>query len=262
MQRLYGIDFTSAPRRAKPLVVAEAILREGGYHVQAVHRLTDFAAFDTLLATPGPWLAGCDFPFGQPRAFWTAQGWGQDPWPRIIERLATWTMADWLAALAAFRAARPPGQKQPLRVTDARAGALSPMMAYGVPVARMFWRGAPRLWTAGVSILPCAPRDDPRQVVEIYPGHLARAILGKQPYKHERGDDPARQAARQTLLQALQARGLRWGDDVASAALHDPRGDVLDALLAVAQLVTALDKPGYGIPAEADPLEGWIVGVD
>ena len=71
--RLIGCDFTSAPRAAKPIVVALGRL-EG----REVVRLDGFECFTTLGAwgrwlavPPAPmraWVGAFDFPFGLPRA--------------------------------------------------------------------------------------------------------------------------------------------------------------------------------------------------
>ena len=46
--------------------------------------------------------------------------------------------------------------------------------------------------------------------------------------------------------------------------LDDPRGDDLDAVLCLVQAAWGLRRadsagPGYGLPVDIDPLEGWIV---
>ena len=38
-----------------------------------------------------------------------------------------------------------------------------------------------------------------------------------------------------------------------------PAGDSLDAVLCLMQAAWASERPGYGLPADIDPLEGWIV---
>ena len=65
--RIYGVDFTCAPRRAKPITAAVGLLAEGTLRVQQVERLASFAEFEALLARPGPWVGGFDFPFSLPR---------------------------------------------------------------------------------------------------------------------------------------------------------------------------------------------------
>ena len=48
--RIYGIDFTGAPRAAKPITLAAALLKK---NVLRVERLPTFAGFEALLASPG-----------------------------------------------------------------------------------------------------------------------------------------------------------------------------------------------------------------
>jgi hypothetical protein len=82
----------------------------------------------------------------------------------------------------------------------------------------------------------------------------------------------ARAAARRALLRAAWSRaaaqrrgfGLRLAPGLAAALLADAAGDRLDSLLAALAAARAwrLRRRGWGIPPEADPLEGWIAGVE
>ena len=65
--RVYGIDFTCAPRKAKPITVACGLLKKNALEVLEIERLEGFAAFEALLARPGWWIGGFDFPFSLPR---------------------------------------------------------------------------------------------------------------------------------------------------------------------------------------------------
>ena len=40
---------------------------------------------------------------------------------------------------------------------------------------------------------------------------------------------------------------------------HDPSGDALDAVLCLMQAGWASAQPDFGLPADVDPIEGWIV---
>ena len=137
------------------------------------------------------------------------------------------------------------------------------------PVGLMFLEGAPRLLDAGVSLPGLHAGDSARIALEAYPGLMARRLIGRQSYKGEdaRRHDPARRAARARLLELLSAgdAGLPRLDCSAALlaeALDDPRGDTLDALLALMQAAQAwrAGAPNYGLPADVDPLEGWICG--
>jgi hypothetical protein len=41
--------------------------------------------------------------------------------------------------------------------------------------------------------------------------------------------------------------------------VEDAAGDSLDAVLCLMQAAWASQRPGWGLPARIDPLEGWIV---
>ncbi len=264
---IFGVDFTSAPRPRKPITCAVCVLSAGALRLQHVEALTDFAAFETFLARPGPWVAGFDFPFGQPVSLIRALRWGAS-WAEVVARVGALSRDEFLAALKAYRDARPPGDKHLLRRTDALVGARSPLMVHRVPVGRMFWAGAPRLLAAGVSVIPCRPTGDSRMALEAYPALVARRWIGTRPYK---SDSPARQTLAQRDARCDVLAGLRkhcddlygfaldLSDDLAEALLNDGGGDRLDALLCAVQAAWASGQSGYGVPPDADPLEGWIV---
>ena len=67
--RIIGIDFTSAPSPRKPLTVAMCRLEGRRLHVDALCEVQSLDCFANILATPGPWVAGMDFPFGLPRDY-------------------------------------------------------------------------------------------------------------------------------------------------------------------------------------------------
>ena len=61
--KIFGIDFTSAPGRKKPLTVAEGELKQGNLVIQKIHALASFDEFEDFLKQKGPWIAGIDFPY-------------------------------------------------------------------------------------------------------------------------------------------------------------------------------------------------------
>ena len=83
---LFGIDFTSAPRPAKGIVVAAATATAAGesddplepVRVHSLQRLESFDAFDRWLQTDGPWVGAFDLPFGLPRELMAGVGSSQD----------------------------------------------------------------------------------------------------------------------------------------------------------------------------------------
>ena len=271
---LFGVDFTSAPSRGKPITAAVATAPEPGQTLalQAILRFDSHAAWAEWLATPGPWVGGFDLPFSLPRVFIEHLGW-LDPdarttdWEQATARLAALTRPELIAACRAWCDARPAGQKFAHRATDLGAGSSSSMKWVNPPVALMLHAGAPALMQAGLT-LPGRLADPLRVALEAYPGMPARAVLGRASYKSDdpgRRHCPERRAARARLLAALQAGdlGVRVGlGDWAQACLDDPGADLLDAVLCLVQAHQAWAARGQGwaLPARIDPLEGWIIG--
>jgi hypothetical protein len=137
------------------------------------------------------------------------------------------------------------------------------------PVAYMLHAALPLLLDAGVDLPGLHPGDPQRVALEAYPGLLARELLGRRSYK---SDDKAKQdadrlIARKDLLNALeQGRTrlrlrLKLTHAQHDALVEDASGDSLDAVLCLVQAAWAAQHgaPRYGLPADLDPLEGWIV---
>jgi len=131
----------------------------------------------------------------------------------------------------------------------------------------MLHAGVPLLIDAGVDLPGLHAGDAQRVALEGYPGLLARELIGRRSYK---ADDKARQTpdrliARKDLLDALeQGRSrlglrLRLSHAQRDALVADASGDRLDAVLCLMQAGWASTQPGWGLPVEVDPLEGWIV---
>jgi hypothetical protein len=266
--RVYGIDFTSRPRRGKPITCLQCQLEGQRLTAGALACWCDFASFESFLNQPGPWIAGLDFPFGQSRSFVTNIGWPMT-WSGTVRHAENLGRTGFRQALDAYRAQRAVGDKEHRRATDRAAGAISPQKLYGTPVGLMFFEGAPRLLRAGVTI-PGVHRGDPERIcVEAYPGVLARQLIGRRSYKQ---DDPKKQSrereqARHDLLTAILDGATRpvYGLEVTAPTrlAADPTGDRLDALLcaiqaawAWAQCAESSDQPTA--PTASDPLEGWI----
>lgn len=269
--RLFGVDFTSAPRTRKPIVVVEGRLDDETLELVAVERLTAWPAFEAFLELPGPWIAAFDLPLGLPHGVREALGWPHD-WRQLMRQLAALPRADYVSALDRLRETRPMGARYIHRRCDYAAGSSSPMKLVNPPVGLMLFEGATRIARAGLSVLPCAPSADPRIAVEGYPGFVARA-LGVGSYKHDAraGQTPARRLERVRLAAALDGwvrertgRHLRWSEPLRTACVEDATGDTLDAVVLTAQAALAAHQTTSGealAPPESDPAEGWIVGV-
>ena len=278
-----GIDFSSAPTRRKPIVIARcrpARARHAGgpLHLllQGFDRLFTLDDFDRWLkageAEPcqaASWIAGCDFPFGLPREFLSAQGWDRS-WAGSMAEVAALSRAELVERCRAFCAPRPMGSRFAHRATDGPAGSSPSMKWVNPPVVLMLHAGATRLADAGVDLPGLRAGDRTRVALEAYPGMLARELLGRRSYKNDdpRRDDPGRRDARATLIEKLRSGEHRLGIGVtmttehADAMVAESSADSLDALICAVQAGWGWQRRDrrYGLPEAIDPLEGWIVG--
>ena len=273
---LLGCDFTSAPTRRKPVMLAVGCVDRGRVLLRGLERFDDLDAWQARLSqtADGPWLGGFDLPFGLPRELVTTLGWPTD-WLGCMRHCASLSRAEIRDQFAAFCDARPVGGKFAHRATDGPAGSSPSMKWVNPPVAFMLHAGVPRLLDVGVSLAGLHEGDPRRVALEAYPGLLARSVLGKASYK---SDDKAKQTpdrliARKTLVNALenglapllQSTGLRLklSHSQRDALADDPSGDTLDAVLCLLQAAWAWQQHAaghacWGLPP-FDPLEGWIV---
>jgi len=267
--KIYGLDFTSAPGRKKPLIALGCRLEDGSLRIEGSETLTDFDGFEQFLRTPGPWVCGLDFPFGQPRSLIEVLGWPAG-WEGYVREVGGLSKDDFENKIRADMATRPPGSKWRYRLADRRSRSSSAMMLFRVPVGKMFYQGAPRLLASGVNVEPCRRNGDARVAVEAYPAVVARRFLGRTAYKRDAvPDTPERRSARETLLAGLESGTLqqtygfavemddRWREELVA----DPSADALDSLLCAVQAAWAYLRrdDDYGVPPECDTDEGWIV---
>ena len=267
--KIYGLDFTSAPSRRKPLIALGCRLEDRLLSIEDSETLTDFAGFETFLRKPGPWVCGIDFPFGQPGSLVAALGWPGE-WEGYVGKVGALSKDEFEDAIRVDMATRPPGSKWRYRLADRRSRSSSAMMLFRVPVGKMFYQGAPRLLASGVRVEPCRRNGEDRVAVEAYPAVVARRFLGRTAYKRDAvPDTPERRSARETLISGLESQVLRdaYGFNVEVNAswreefIRDPSADALDSLLCAIQAAWAyLERDNeYGVPPECDPNEGWIL---
>lgn len=266
--RIYGVDFTSAPGSRKPITLIACTMEQDVLSLESYQELADFTAFEDFLRLPGPWLAALDFPFGLPRKLLINLAWPLE-WSAYVERIAGLGKARFEQTLTSYRQTRAAGDKHHLRTTDRLAGACSPMMLHRVPVAKMFFQGSTRLLSSHASILPVRPTTDARIILEGYPSLVARAFIGRQSYKSDERVHQTEEKlfARQRLLDALcsPALSLVYGlylnvsPEACQWLVSDPAADYLDALLCAIQAAWASKQSDYGIPANCDRAEGWII---
>lgn len=265
---IFGIDFTSAPSGKKPITCACCELHGRLLIVQEPRALSDFAQFEAFLHHPGPWIAACDFPFGMPYELISNLNW-PEPWEAYVRHIAAMGKSAFEETLTRYTESRVAGDKHHKRITDTFAASRSPMMLHRVPVAKMFFQGAPRLLASGASILPCHPTDDTRIVVEGYPALVARRWVDSS-YKSDRRRTQTieQQMVREHIVACIRSELLLHDYDIllemsdrqAERLIEEPMGDELDALLCAIQAAWAYTQRAqkYGIPG-GNALEGWIV---
>lgn len=264
---LLGVDFTSAPSRRKPVTVARGRLERGVLRFERLDVCTDFTAFEATLTEPGPWLGAFDFPFGLPRAFVEHLQLGDSAQAVIQElRRRCATRMDFRALVDAWGNTRPAGQRLLHRRTDGAMPGISstsPLQTRYVPVGFMYYEGLSRLLDAGLSLPGLHVGDAARVALEGYPGWLAFELIGNRSYKNQ--DSADRLIARKDIVEALEQGRTRLGVRLKlthaqrESLVDDVSGDRLDAVLCLVQAAWASGQPAYGMPAEVDPVEGWIV---
>lgn len=265
---LLGCDFTSAPTRRKPVVLAMGQVTAGRVQLARLERFESLKAWGQWLAQPGDWLGGFDLPFGLPRELVTQLGWPTE-WRACMAHYCGLDRAAIRNQFAAFCDARPVGGKFAHRATDYPAGSSPSMKWVNPPVAFMLHAGVPLLLGAGVDLPGLHVGDPSRVALEAYPGLLAREVLGTRSYKSDAKakQTPGRLIARKDLITALEhgqnRLGLRLKLSHAQrdALADDATGDSLDAVLCLMQAAWAQQQgaPRWGLPNDTDPLEGWIV---
>ena len=271
---IFGVDFTSRPTRTKPITIARGRLTGAVLELDVLQACESFDAFSAVLAAPGPWVGAFDFPFGLPRELIEILGW-PDRWDALIDFYATLSRAQIRETFKAFCDARPAGSKFAHRACDLPARASPSMKWVNPPVAWMLHAGAPLLKRAGVCMPLVRENGDSRIALEGYPGYLARRLIGNTSYKSDdrRKQTTQRRAARLELVARIE--GAPMGCDAAPGpevvltlslrrqCVADASGDSLDAVLCAVAAARGAGqaRSGYGLPANVDPLEGWIVGV-
>ncbi len=263
---LIGVDFSCAPRKRKPITVARGHLAAAVLRLDGLDEITTLDGFEALLAQPGPWLGAFDFPFGLPRAFVDAQRLG-DSTDAVIAELQQ-RCSDRMA----FRAlvdtwgnTQPAGQRLLHRKTDGAMPGItssSPLQTRYVPVGFMYFEGLSRLVRADVTIPQMRAGDPQRVAQEGYPGLLAFELVGRRSYKNS--TEPDRLIARKDIVDALEQGRTRLGLRLKlshaqrEALVDDASGDRLDAALCLVQAAWASTRTDGGLPADVDPVEGWI----
>lgn len=265
--RIYGVDFTSAPTRAKPIVVAECQADGDCLALQRFLEFSDWPAYELWLGTDGEWIGGFDFPFGLPRRFVQAQGWPTD-WPGMVRAcVRSGKQAFVETAMRAFQEADTAADKH--RATDDKARSHSPLKTRtNPPVGLMFYEGAWRLLAHGIHVPALNETGSEKVALEAFPGLLV-ARLGERYYKNDKERSvAANTAARQRIVEqllnrsseALECSVVIRSNTLSNHLLHES-GDWLDAILCAVQAHAGWLRrdSNFGLPKNVDPVEGWIV---
>ena len=273
---LLGCDFTSAPSKRKAIVLALGNAQGARLSVSQILRFHSFQDFSSWLRQERAWLGGFDLPFGLPRALVQDLGWPLE-WSALMAHYASLSRSQIRDTFAAYCNARPVGGKFAHRATDRLAGSSSSMKWVNPPVAYMMHAGVPLLLQAGVELAGLSnpsqtDRPNQRVALEAYPGLLAREVLGQRSYKNDAKAQQTAQRliARKDLITALEHGQTRLGLRLKlshaqrDALVDDATGDSLDAVLCLMQAAWAgaqlqSGHPLYGLPADMDALEGWII---
>ena len=265
--RIYGIDFTSAPKRAKPIVVANCKASERELKLEGFLEFSDWPAYELWLGTDAEWIGGFDFPFGLPRRFVESQGWPND-WGGMVTACVSGGKQRFAEiAMQAFLDARAKADKH--RATDLISGSHSPLKTRtNPPVGLMFYEGAWRLLTHGISVPSLNETKSRKVALEAYPGFLMTR-LAERYYKNDKPKSAkANTEARKRIIDRLQKRdneALSCSLVVTSPDLYDrlahESGDWLDAVVCAVQAHWGwLRKDAnFGLPPGIHPVEGWIV---
>jgi hypothetical protein len=277
---LLGVDFTSAPSTKKPITIAVGRWSCVGpvpvYRLDEIRGLVSLQAYDSFLRESGPWLGGFDLPFGQPRTLIEHEGWPTD-WPDFVRFYCSQQRAALRDTFKRWCDARPSGDKFAWRRADKPAGSSPAMRWTNPPVAWMMHAGIGRMLDAGL-VFPAHRHGtfgtrnrgttETRIALEAYPGFTARKVC-RTSYKSDTAANQTaeRAANRRTILRSLVAgtAGLDIALEITPAwsrrLLADGSGDLLDAVICGLQAGHAAALPEYGLPADLDPLEGWIASV-
>lgn len=266
--KILGVDFSSAPKRRKPITAAIGRYSAEVLSIERIDRLETLDAFERLLRLPGPWVGGFDFPFGLPREAVVALALPTE-WRAMTLECLRRGKAEFKRRLDEYRESRARGEKYAKRAGDSASGAHPAVKLVNPPVGLMFFEGSPRLAAANLTVPRLARGDPARVALEAYPGMLVRRHLNiRDSYKNDQKSKQTRaqRIARREIVDAIK-RGLphdirvKFSSVLERELLDDGSGDSLDAVICALQASWGHRRgaPGYGLPEHVDPVEGWIV---
>ena len=162
--QIFGLNFSSAPSGSKPITCVRCHERGDALYLDLLTSLSSFEMLQNFLHSDGPWIAGIDFPFGQPRPMVEAMGWPLT-WEGYVEAVAAMQESEFRAALESYWANGASIQHEQLRTTD-RLAPVECRTSNGIGAGERFFFGAPRLLGIEVCVLPCRETSADRLLVE------------------------------------------------------------------------------------------------
>ena len=289
--KVYGIDFSSAPSKKKPIAVAECWLRgsvsESWSHnelsLSNFHSIESLDLFEEFLSQRGPWVGGFDLPFSMPRDLIEHFNW-PSRWDIFTKFYCSLDKKVIKKFFIKWCSTKKYGDKFAYRSTD-KASKSSPAMRWvNPPVAWMMHAGIGRIRKAGL-IFPAHQKNfNPMQeqkdinrfmmggfdyhnrlAFEVYPALTARVVSTKS-YKN---DNKNKDSLVRVMMRKNIVKHLRYGKAGLSTKLKsslalqnrmimDYKGDYLDAAICALQAAEVLKMRNFGFPKNLDTLEGWI----
>jgi hypothetical protein len=227
--RVYGLDFTSNPTKAKRLTLAVCSLDGVTLKVERLERLEskkdgDFVQFENWLNGKGKWseekqwVAGIDFPFGMPIETVNHFCWFSDPsqeqsWKAYMKQITHMysTPYDFRECIEGWRHTAKLGKSgDPMRVrisrlTDKLANSGSPMNYFPPPVCPMFYQGARRLASLeeSISIIPVRSVQAERVIIEAYPRLVVDVFISSKEHYKEKSTKKGENKKNQEELREL-----------------------------------------------------------
>ncbi|QDU05934.1 hypothetical protein V6x_56780 [Gimesia chilikensis] len=208
--RIYGLDFTSSPKKNKPLTLVKCTLIDSLLTIENFHEFgsdfqSPFEDYADWLNSRGEkwnereWIAGIDFPFGMPQLAITYLGWADDlskcSWEDYVKKIyiahptfskfckevTDWTYPNELSETGN------PIKVQAKRITDQVSRSQSPMKVKNNPYpGAMFYKGCKELFKADISIPPVRnSRNNKKIAVEAYPKLVALHFFPDKEQFHE-----------------------------------------------------------------------------
>ncbi len=292
--KVIGVDFSSAPQKNKPIIIAVGVLEFSNLslksnkklfvNLKSFHELESLCEFNKFLKNKQSWVGGFDLPFSMPRILIEKYSW-PIYWEKFVRFYCSREREYLRGCFKAWCDSRPVGNKFAWRITDIAAGSSPAMRWTNPPVAWMMHAGLLKMLEANLFFpshsYPFSAHNIYSKLfkkescenffkvaLEAYPGFTARKITNKS-YK---SDDKKKQNlerlnSRKLILSALVKDEVEFelnfsaSKKMKETIVNDGKGDFLDAVICMLQAANSILKPNFGLSKSVDPLEGWITSV-